>query len=36
MNRLTVRLVLSHVAVAVLGGLATFAVVRWLAPDAVR
>ena len=30
--RLTVRLVLSHVLVAVIGGIATFAVVRWLAP----
>jgi signal transduction histidine kinase len=32
MKRLSVRLVFSHVAVAVIGGLATFAVVRWLAP----
>lgn len=30
--KLTVRLVLSHVLVAVIGGVATFAVVRWLAP----
>lgn len=30
--RLTARLVLSHVLVAVIGGIATFAVVRWLAP----
>lgn len=30
--RLTARLVLSHVLVAVVGGVATFAVVRWLAP----
>lgn len=32
MNRLSVRLVISHVLVAIIGGLATFAVVRWLAP----
>ncbi|QIM20134.1 HAMP domain-containing histidine kinase [Phycicoccus sp. HDW14] len=32
MNRLAVRLVLSHVLVAVLGGLATFLVVRTLTP----
>ena len=32
MNRLTIRLVVSHALVAVLGGVATFAVVRWLAP----
>lgn len=32
MNRLSVRLVLSHVLVALLGGIATFTVVRWLAP----
>jgi signal transduction histidine kinase len=32
MNRLSVRLVVSHVLVALIGGLATFAVVRWLAP----
>lgn len=32
MNRLTFRLVVSHALVAVLGGVATFAVVRWLAP----
>jgi signal transduction histidine kinase len=32
MNRLSVRLVVSHVLVAVIGGAATFAVVRWLAP----
>lgn len=30
--RLTVRLVLSHMLVAVIGGVATFFVVRWLAP----
>ncbi len=32
MNKLSVRLVLSHALVALIGGLATFAVVRWLAP----
>ena len=32
MNRLSVRLVLSHVLVALIGGVAAFAVVRWLAP----
>ncbi|MBA3020938.1 ATP-binding protein [Propionicimonas sp.] len=32
MNRLSVRLVISHVLVALIGGAATFAVVRWLAP----
>lgn len=32
MNRLSVRLVVSHVLVALVGGLAAFAVVRWLAP----
>ena len=32
MNRLSVRLVMSHILVALIGGLATFAVVRWLAP----
>ena len=32
MNRLSVRLVVSHIAVAALGGLATFAIVRLLAP----
>jgi histidine kinase len=32
MNRLSVRLIVSHVLVAVLGGLATFIVVRQLAP----
>ncbi len=32
MRRLSVRLILSHLAVAVLGGLATFVVVRLLAP----
>ncbi len=32
MNRLSVRLVLSHLLVAVLGGLATFVIVRQLAP----
>ena len=32
MNRLSVRLVVSHVLVAVLGGLATFLIVRQLAP----
>ncbi len=32
MNRLSVRLVLSHVLVAVLGALATFFIVRQLAP----
>lgn len=33
MNRLSVRLVLSHVLVAVLGGLTTFLVVRLLTPE---
>lgn len=32
MNRLSVRLVVSHVLVALVGGLTAFAVVRWLAP----
>ncbi len=32
MNRLSVRLVVSHLLVALIGGLAAFAVVRWLAP----
>lgn len=32
MNRLSVRLVISHVLVALIGVVATFAVVRWLAP----
>lgn len=32
MNRLSVRLVLSHVLVALIGGVAAFLVVRWLAP----
>ncbi|MEE9965159.1 MAG: HAMP domain-containing histidine kinase [Propionicimonas sp.] len=32
MNRLSVRLVVSHVLVALIGVVATFAVVRWLAP----
>ncbi len=32
MNRLSVRLVVSHVLVALIGVAATFAVVRWLAP----
>jgi histidine kinase len=32
MNRLSVRLVISHVLVAVIGGVAAFLVVRWLAP----
>ncbi len=32
MNRLSVRLVISHVMVALIGGLVAFSLVRWLAP----